>query len=135
MHWIVAKIKWILFVSGVLTATTIYAAIAPEAALQSTFGETLNEPLAKLVVRNWGALITLVGGMLIYAAFRPPVRSLVVTVAGASKAVFIALILSQGTRYFTHQAGIAVVVDSVMVVLFAWYLVASLSVAEARHKF
>jgi len=40
MTWIVANIKWIMIVSGVLTATMIYAAIAPEAALRSTFGET-----------------------------------------------------------------------------------------------
>jgi hypothetical protein len=127
MNWIVVGIKWIMVVSGILTATMIYAAIAPEAALQSTFGETLDEPVAKIIVRNWGALIALVGGMLIYGAFRPAVRSLVLIVAGASKAIFIALVLSQGTRYLGQQAGVAVGVDSVMIVLFAWYLLASAS--------
>ena len=126
MNWILVRIKWIMVVSGILTATMIYAAIAPEAALQSTFGETLDEPLAKIIVRNWGALIALVGGMLIYGAFRPHVRSLVLVVAGASKAVFIALVLSQGTRYLS-QAGLAVAIDSLMIVLFVWYLLASLS--------
>jgi hypothetical protein len=38
-----------MVVSGVLTATMIYAAIAPEAALQSTFGENLDEPLRRLL--------------------------------------------------------------------------------------
>jgi hypothetical protein len=125
MNWILASIKWIMVVSGVLTATMMYAAIAPEAALQSTFGETLNEPLAKIIVRNWGALIALVGGMLIYGAFRPDVRSLVLIVAGLSKVVFITLVLSQGRRYLSQQAGTAIVIDSVMVALFAWYLAAS----------
>ena len=32
--------KWIMLLSGVLTSTMIYAAIAPDAALQSTFGES-----------------------------------------------------------------------------------------------
>jgi hypothetical protein len=127
MNWIVVGIKWIMVVSGILTATMIYAAIAPEAALQSTFGETLDEPVAKIIVRNWGALIALVRGMLIYGAFRPAVRSLVLIVAGASKAIFIALVLSQGTRYLGQQAGVAVGIDSVMIVLFAWYLLASAS--------
>ena len=36
MPWIVAIVQWIMIVSGVLTATMIYAAIAPEAALPST---------------------------------------------------------------------------------------------------
>jgi hypothetical protein len=125
VRWIVRNIKWILVLSGVLTTTMIYAAIAPEAALQSTFGEELDAPLAKIIVRNWGVLIALVGVMQIYAAFQPPVRGLVVTVAGVSKAVFIALILAQGTQYLSHQAGIAVVVDGLMVMLFAWYLLAS----------
>jgi hypothetical protein len=57
MLWIIANIRWIMIASGVLTATMIYAAIAPEAALHSTFGETLDGPLAEIVVRNWGALI------------------------------------------------------------------------------
>jgi len=40
MNWISANIKWIMLVSGVLTSTMVYAALAPEAALQSNFGET-----------------------------------------------------------------------------------------------
>ena len=93
------SIKWIMLVSGVLTCTMVYAAIAPRAMLQSTFGESLEGPLADLVVRNWGALIFIVGAMLIYGAFTPPVRPLVLIVAAASKSIFIALVLSHGGRY------------------------------------
>jgi hypothetical protein len=122
MSWIVRHIKWIMLISGVLTCTMVYAAIAPQDALRSTFGETLDGPLAEIVVRNWGVLITLVGAMLIYGAFNPAVRPLVLIVAGASKVVFIALVLSHGGRYLGHQAGIAVAVDLVWVVSFAYYL-------------
>src|SRR6185436_10030490 len=127
--WIVHNMRWIMLVSGVLTASMVQAAIAPDAALQSNFGETVSGPLAHLVVRNWGALIALVGGMLLYGAFNPIHRSLVLIVAGASKVVFIALVLSEGARYLSQPVGIAIVVDSVMVVLFAWYLAAERSVA------
>lgn len=65
MNIVAANIKWIMLVSGVLTCTMAYAAIAPQAALHATFGETLEGPLADIVVRNWGALITLVGAMLV----------------------------------------------------------------------
>ena len=65
MNFIAAYIKWIMLVSGALTCTMVYAAIAPQAALRATFGETLQGPLAEIVVRNWGALITLMGAMLI----------------------------------------------------------------------
>lgn len=122
MNIVTANIKWIMLVSGVLTCTMVYAAIAPQDALRSTFGETLEGPLAEIVVRNWGALIALVGAMLLYGAFKPAVRPLALAVAGASKLVFIALVLSHGSRYLGHQAGIAIAVDLVWVVLFAIYL-------------
>ena len=122
MHWIAGHIKWIMLVSGTLTATMFYAAVAPQAALVSTFGETLEGPLAGIIVRSWGALVGMIGLMLIYGAFNPPVRPLVLLVAAASKAFFVALVLANGGRYLGYQAGTAVVLDSVMVVVFAWYL-------------
>jgi hypothetical protein len=84
----------------------------------------LTGPLAEIVVRNWGALIALIGGMLIYGAFNPASRPLVLAVAGISKAVFIGLVLTLGD-FLGRQAGVAVVIDAVMIVLFAWYLVAA----------
>jgi hypothetical protein len=122
MNFVAANIKWIMLVSGVLTCTMIYAAIAPQAALRSTFGETLEGPLADIVVRNWGVLIALMGAMLIYGAFNPAVRSFALAIAGASKLAFIALVLSHGGRYLGQQAGIAIAIDLVWVVLFALYL-------------
>jgi predicted permease len=119
-----ASIKWIMLVSGALTCTMVYAAIAPRAMLQSTFGESVDGPLAELVVRNWGALIFLVGAMLIYGAFYEAVRPLVLVVAAASKIVFIVLVLSNGSRYLQTQAGISIAVDSVMVLVFLAYVVA-----------
>jgi hypothetical protein len=125
MRIITANIKWIMLVSGLLTCTMIYAAIAPQAALRGTFGEALTGPVAEIVVRNWGVLITLVGAMLVYGAFHAAVRPLVLAVAAASKLVFILLVLAQGGRYLGHQAGIAIAIDAVWVVLFALYLAAT----------
>jgi hypothetical protein len=82
MNIVANHIKWIMLASGVLTCTMVYAAIAPQDALRATFGETLDGPVADIVVRNWGVLITLVGAMLIYGAFNPTVRTFALTVAG-----------------------------------------------------
>jgi hypothetical protein len=101
----------------------LYAAVAPQSALRSMFGETLEGPVAEIVVRNWGALIALVGAMLIYGAYDPPGRPLILTVAGLGKLIFIGLVLAQGTRYLGHQAGLAAAIDLVMVALFVGYLV------------
>jgi hypothetical protein len=122
VNWFIAWFKWIMLVSGALTCTMVYAAIAPQAALRSTFGTTLEGPLAEIVVRNWGALIALVGVMLIYGAFDPPHRPLILTVAGISKLVFIGLVLTYGKEYLGYQAGVAIWIDLVMVALFIVYL-------------
>ena len=122
MTWIARKIHWIMTVSGVLTLTMVYALVAPSAALRSTFGDSLGGPVADVVVRNWGGLIGLIGAMLIYAARKPALRPLALTTAGASKLLFIALVLSHGRSFLAHQAGVAVVVDLLWVIVFAAYL-------------
>jgi hypothetical protein len=83
-----------MLAAGALTSTMLYAAVAPRASLQSTFGEQLDSPVAEIVIRNWGALIGLIGAMLLYGAYHPPSQPLVLTVAGLSKVVFIGLVLS-----------------------------------------
>ena len=133
MRWIAARTKWILLVSGLLTLTMIQAAIAPQAALRSMFGATLDGPVAEVVVRSWGALIALVGAMLVYAAFRPAVRPLVLTAAGASKLVFVGLVLTYGRPLLGHQVGVSVAVDSLMVALFSVCLLAGRTGPDAAR--
>jgi hypothetical protein len=125
MKWIVAHIKWIMLVSGILTTTMLYAAVAPNAALQSNFGHGLEGggPLAELIVRNWGILIGLIGAMLIYGAFDPPGRPFILTIAGLSKAAFIALVLTVGSGYLGQPIRLAVVIDAIWVLVFATYLI------------
>jgi hypothetical protein len=122
MNWIVAKIKWIMLVSGALTCTLIYAVFAPQAALLWMFGATLEGSLAEIIVRNWGALITLVGVIQIYGAFNPPSRSLILTVASISKLLFVGLIFIFGNQYL-GKAGITMAIDLVLVLLFVGYFV------------
>lgn len=125
MPFIARNIKGLMLVSGALTMTMVYAAGAPAAALQSTFGESLQGPVAEVVVRNWGLLIALMGGLLIHGAFNPQVRRAALLTAGASKVAFIALVLGSGTRFLAYGAGTAVAIDAVMVLLFAGYLLAA----------
>jgi len=127
MTWILTNMKWIMLVSGALTCTMVYAAIAPQAALEGTFGDSLQGPVANIVVRNWGALIGLRGAMLIYGAFNAAARPLVLIVAGFSKVTFIALILVLGRQFISHQAGVAVVSDVIQVSLFVGYLLSARS--------
>lgn len=120
----------VMVVAGLLTLTMLYAAVSPEAAVQSFFQETPDGAMASVVVPNWGILIGLMGALLIYGAFHTPSRKLALVVAGASKVAFITLILMQGDRYL---AGLqtAIIVDSVMVILFVIYLIFGKPTANA----
>lgn len=117
-----AAIKWIMMISGVLTLTTFYAAVLPVTASQSMFGETPQGAMASIIVPNWGVLVALMGGLLLYGAVHVPARRLALVIAGASKIAFIALVLMQGGRYL-GSLGIVIAFDSVTVVLFALYLI------------
>lgn len=124
MNWVVTRIQWIMLVAGLLTCAMAWMAISPQAAMQSTFGSALEGPLAEVVVRNWAILIVIGGLALIYGAFRPAVRTLVLAMTGAGKAAFIGLVLWQGGAMLGHQVTLAIVFDSLMVLLFALYLLA-----------
>lgn len=112
----------VMLVSGVLTLTMLQAAIAPDAAVQSMFQHSVDGGLRDVVVRNWGVLIALMGALLIFGAFNPSSRRLALVLAGVSKIAFLALVLAQGQTYLPGL-GVAVVADSVMVVLFAIFLI------------
>lgn len=119
----VPYVRWIMLVAGLLTFTMVYAAFAPQAALQKTFGATLEGPLAEITVRSWGALIALIGVMLIYGAFQPALRALVLMIAGVSKIVFITLVLAYGREFLSQPLGVSIAVDAIMVILFIGCLV------------
>jgi hypothetical protein len=114
--------KWFMLVTGVLTCSMFYATVAPQAALQQTFGETTSGPVADVVVRNWGALIGLVGVGLIYGALDRAARRFALLLGAVSKAIFIAIVLIYGRAFLSRGAGVAIVVDAICVVVFAVFL-------------
>ncbi len=130
MNWIVKPIKWIMLIAGILTATMFYDAIVPDAAIRSAFGQGLEGPLAELIVRNWGVLVGLVGLMLIYGAFVPPARRLVLSVAAVSKAAFVILLLTVGHDYLAQRIGLALWVDGLQALLFVAYLLSTRHMAR-----
>ena len=123
MSLVVDNMQWVMLVGGLLTLSMAQAVFSPRSATRSIFGEEISGPAAELVVRNWGGLIAGGGAMLIYAAFNAEWRPLVLIFTGAGKLMFIALVLAHGHK-LSRQAGAAVVLDSIMVALFAAYLLA-----------
>jgi uncharacterized RDD family membrane protein YckC len=127
MSFFMLNFKWVMLLSGLLTCTMLLGVVSPENSLKTNFGDKLEGPLAGIIVRNWAALIGLIGIMLIYGAFTPTVRRFSLIIAGISKCVFIILILSLGQTYLKFGVGTAVIIDSIMVALFITYLLLSRS--------
>lgn len=111
-------VEWIMIVSGLLTITMVRAAISPRATLESMFGASIEGPLAEILVRNWGVLVTLVGVALVYGGWFSVSQVPILIVAGASKLAFVGLVLIHGRAYLGKPVGQAVAVDSVFVLLF-----------------
>lgn len=126
MNVLVDNMQWVLLVCGLLTLSMIQAVFTPRATMRTYFGEAPDSKASDLLMRNWGMLVAAGGALLIYAAFTPEVRPLVLTFVGATKASFITLVLLAGGAVLKKQAGLAVMIDGIMVVLFAAYLLATL---------
>ncbi|HEX7905117.1 MAG TPA: hypothetical protein VF487_14695 [Chitinophagaceae bacterium] len=134
MRFFVANFKWVMLVSGLLTCTMFLGLFLPQASVQSNFDETIEGTVTAIIVRNWAALIGLMGIMLIYGAFNITVRRFSLVIAGISKIIFIILVLSSGESYFGLGAGTAVIVDSIMVVLFIIYLLSARLSSLTTHS-
>ena len=123
MNFVAANIKWIMLVSGALDLhdglRRHRAASRPSLDLRRDAGGSARRDRRAQLGRADHA-----GGRDADLRRLQPRRCarFALAVAGASKLVFIALVLSHGGRYLGQQAGIAIAIDLVWVVLFALYL-------------
>jgi hypothetical protein len=122
---LVDNMQWVLLVCGLLTLSMVQAVFAPRTTMRAYFGEAPDSKASDLLMRNWGMLVVAGGALLIYAAFTPEVRLVALVFVGLTKLSFITLVLMAGSAFLRKQAGLAVVIDGIMVVLFAAYLLAT----------
>ena len=127
MNILVDNMQWVLLVCGLLTVSLAQAVFAPRAAMRAYFGEEPESKATDLLMRNWGMLVAAGGVLLIVAAFLPDVRPVALVFVGLTKLSFITLVLLAGRSFLKTQAGLAIVIDGIMVALFAAYLVATQS--------
>lgn len=106
--------------SGALTLTMLLPEFPPAIAGRAMFEGLVADGVAPLLFSNWRILIGLSGVLLIAGAFFVPLRAPALIFAALSKMGFIALVLTRG---YQDSLGPAVIVDSVMVLLFAAFLV------------
>jgi hypothetical protein len=85
---VAAHIELILLTTGVATACALPLCLAPVTAMQIIFGQAPSDPITLNLARHWGLLIFCFGILLIYAAYHPEVRTIVLTLATLEKAAF-----------------------------------------------
>jgi hypothetical protein len=134
MALITTHIRWVMLIAGVLTCTMALAAVDPSSAMLSMFGESIESTGEGIIFRNWAILITLMGAMLIYAAYVAKARGLVLTVVGTSKLAFVLLMLLFGRSFLSGQMGIAVAIDLVWVVIFGLYLLSTRTIKAVPQQ-
>jgi len=113
-----------MVVTGLLTCTMLEAVFDPEMAVGNLFGEQLQGPLANMIVRSWGVLITLTGLMLIYGAFNITNRKFAAAIAAAGKIVYVGLVISLGNPYLSNAA-LVVGFDTVVAIILFIYVFTS----------
>ena len=123
MNFIIKNIKWVMLISGVLTATMFYGLFAPQSALESMFGVSFNGSLESIVIRSWSALVGLIGAVLIFGAFSEKHRVFSISIAVFSKIIFVLLMLIYG-QAFLGEAATAIIMDCAVIVLALFFLVA-----------
>ncbi|MDP2748045.1 hypothetical protein [Pseudomonas sp.] len=123
MNVVIGNFKWLMLVSGVLTASMFYGLFAPQAALESMFGVSFTGQLESIVIRSWSALVGLMGVILIYGALNEKYRAFCATIAATSKAIFITLVLVYG-QAFLGKAAAAIIMDILVIAATLIFLLA-----------
>lgn len=125
MNILVEQFKWVMLVGGLLTCSMWLAVFAPQTAIRLLVGEAPSGDLPTMLARCFGVMVGLNGVLLIWGAFHPEVRPVVLTYAALGKAAFVAMVAPNAR--WRGKAMVGLVVDSVLVVLFAAYLFKTMS--------
>src|SRR5262245_66065861 len=72
--------------------------VAPSWMIRHAFGEAPSGPASMALARHWGLLLFCVGALLVYAAFRPPLREPAVLLALVETAGFVACVFGTALR-------------------------------------
>jgi hypothetical protein len=117
-----SSIKWILVISGIVTAGGGLAALLlPQTMLKLIFGADNTSALTEFFVRHWGALLFVVCSLTIYAAYFPDTRGPILIAAIIEKAIIFFLILFGSSTRTKMMTAIAIM-DGSLAILFTAYL-------------
>jgi uncharacterized membrane protein len=118
---IASHIEPILLVSGLFTTGAIAVFFVPGAAVRLVFGADVTWNAALLIARHWGLVVSLIGCLIVYAAYHPLSRTPFLVAASVEKAILIALFAIGGVRW-TPGMRVVAAADGLFTLLYVAYL-------------
>ncbi len=115
-------IRTILLVSGIFTLLPIVVFLFPARGPRLLFGVEAPEAAGGLFTRHWSLLAPSLGALLIYAAWHPELRVPLMLAAGFEKAGLVGLIVADWRKPHTARMRSIVIFDTVIVSVYAIYL-------------
>jgi hypothetical protein len=116
-----AHIELVLLLTGLATAGALVLFLAPVTMMKLLFGQAPPDALSLLIARHWGLLVSLVGALLVYAAYHAEARAPALLVAITEKAAFtLGMFLSPFRRRPTVV--VMALADAGMAAVYAAYL-------------
>jgi hypothetical protein len=112
----------VLWVTGAITATPILQFVAPRPVLARLYRIELTDEAGLFFARHWGLLAAAIGGLLMFAAGHPAVRSAVVTAALVEKAGIAVAFGAAYRRPFARGLRLVAAFDTVCVIVYAIWL-------------
>jgi len=111
-----------LYVTGIITASTGSAFFFPTTYLRKVFKIQLKDGGSVLFARHWALLVGIFGLLIICSAHNPAIRSTILIAAIIAKAAIVLMILKDIKKDYTNGLKGVVVIDTVCVVLYILYL-------------
>jgi hypothetical protein len=115
-------IRAVLLISGAFTLLPIIVFLFPTRGPRLLFGVDAPNAAGGLFTRHWSLLASSLGVLLIYAAWHPELRAPLMLAAGFEKAGLVGLIAADWNKPHTVGMRPIVIFDSVIVSVYAIYL-------------
>jgi hypothetical protein len=118
---LVAHIELILLITGLATIGAVLLFLAPATMMKKIFGQAPSDAPSVLIARHWGLLLSLVGALLVYAAYDAEVRVPTLIVGIVEKAA-LALGVFLSPLYHRPAALFMALADAGMAAVYLMYL-------------